>query len=575
MSLLDRYIAALRARATSAEVPCKEAARLLEFTNNHLQEHGSIFQRFLPSGRLRDDVDPMPASAYNDIYKWTMLPVMRAAEESRDGVYCTVSVNIRDAELRRQLLQSAQAGTPLFKSVEAEVRSMAKRVFDRDLFKRVVEDKNVPFWDSSTFDLVCGPADSPRQLAQEVSVDTTSAEPRMPTKGTVLVQLFVAHDNRLGENRVYIEATGPWCLVTWLETPLMQAVYEALLRDKMRQKYAQQSDATAQEDADAGWYAEWLADAMIRCVKSTDATIQAKLRTVLMSGRRTGGMPLVMLQELYHCYELKDAAGNSFNLGTSNVLVHYWVKDAGVPLTVGPTGTHAHELQMVIGALLADMDDAVGCPLSSAVSHALYFYLSLPRGNTKEQARKVLMPFLPDTLGTEAFLKTAAELAVPHGIQKDEPLLDAFGTARHDSGDMATFKEVCQTYGFKGGFMASEIGSKEDLQQASSLNFVAMGAGGFFGDSESAWDSGSKSISMAAKMLRVYEGPNLARTASHPMKTGDATGKFEADGLLSTDDIARLQRRADAMRAADFKVSREELRSRFEEALRKFPQVGL
>ena len=32
-----------------------------------------------------------------------------------------------------------------------------------------------------------------------------------------------------------------------------------------------------------------------------------------------------------------------------------------------------------------------------------------------------------------------------------------------------------------------------------------MGAGGFFGDSENAWNSSVKNISMAAKMLRVYE----------------------------------------------------------------------
>eukprot|EP00971_Amphidinium_carterae_P013313 262387-Amphidinium_carterae.1 len=78
---------------------------------------------------------------------------------------------------------------------------------------------------------------------------------------------------------------------------------------------------------------------------------------------------------------------------------------------------------------------------------------------------------------------------------------------------------------------------------------------------------------MAAKMLRVYAGPELARTSSHPMKTGDSTGKFEADGLLSIEDMAKLQSRAEAMRAADIKVSRDELRSRFEAALRQFPQI--
>ena len=44
-------------------------------------------------------------------------------------------------------------------------------------------------------------------------------------------------------------------------------------------------------------------------------------------------------------------------------------------------------------------------------------------------------------------MKTVQPLKVPHGKQLDSPLLDAFGMARHDSGDMATFKATCQKYG--------------------------------------------------------------------------------------------------------------------------------
>ena len=34
---------------------------------------------------------------------------------------------------------------------------------------------------------------------------------------------FVARDEKLGEDRVFVEATGPWSRVTWLETSMMQA----------------------------------------------------------------------------------------------------------------------------------------------------------------------------------------------------------------------------------------------------------------------------------------------------------------------------------------------------------------
>mmetsp|Transcript_45943 Transcript_45943/g.109406 ORF Transcript_45943/g.109406 Transcript_45943/m.109406 type:complete len:616 (+) Transcript_45943:110-1957(+) len=612
MSLVEAFTTALRARATDAKNPSKEAERLVMFVDGHLAEVSEVLGRFKPSGRLREDVEPLPASAYNDFYKWTMLPVMRAVETARGAVHCTVSVNVRDSELRSRLLHSAKTGTELFKHVSEEVYNMAARRFDRDRFVHVAKMRNVPGWDNDVVDSVCGPPDKPRCLAEEVAIDIGCRQPKMPSAmNKVLVQIYVGYDNRLREERVFFEATGAWHLVTWLETPLMQAVYDALLREEMRHRSWPLGVASETAADDSGWYSlrmqtcwtrsscpgvggsdkeaasssrrvysddvwypQWLADAMIRCVKSTDAAIKAKLKTVLMTGRRTGGMPLILLQELYHVHELKDDAGNSLNLGTSSVLAHYWLNDANVPLKIGPSGTHAHELQMVLGALLAEVDDELGCPLSSALSHALYFYLSLPLGDTKEPGRKVLMPFLPDTLGTTSFLKTAAQLVVPRGKQKGEPLLDSFGTARHDSGDMANFQKLCKELGFKGGCMASEIGTADDLMKASKLGFVAMGAGGFFGDSENAWDSSVRNISMAAKMLRVYEGPELRRTSSHPMKTGDSSsggaGKFEADGLLSAAEVAELQRRAAALAACEIKVKPAELQARFEELVDKF-----
>merc|ERR1719502_1264414 len=117
--------------------------------------------------------------------------------------------------------------------------------------------------------------------------------------------------------------------------------------------------------------------------------------------------------------------------------------DAGVPpeLVAKASGTHAHELSMVLGALLGDIDDQAGMPLSQIVGHALYFYKSRPQGDVRDAARKPLMPMLPDTLGTKAFMAAAAKLKVPAGPMKDDAILNIFGAARQDSGGLDGFKK--------------------------------------------------------------------------------------------------------------------------------------
>merc|ERR1719282_1478621 len=128
-----------------------------------------------------------------------------------------------------------------------------------------------------------------------------------------------------------------------------------------------------------------------------------------MTGRRTGGLGLIMLQGLY----LKQAFKKF--IGTSSPTARYMSLEAGVPPERVPHagGTHAHELSMVLGAVIGDIDDKAGMPLSQAVGHMLYFLKSSPQGDVQDASRKKLMPMLTDTLGTRAFMKTISMLKVP------------------------------------------------------------------------------------------------------------------------------------------------------------------
>jgi hypothetical protein len=303
------------------------------------------------------------------------------------------------------------------------------------------------------------------------------------------------------------------------------------------------------------------------------------MKGALFTGRRTGGLSLMILQGLYAQQAFRSPDGTSMLLGTSSVTSHYLSLAAGVAPAHVPAcaGTHAHELQMTMAAILGDLDDQCGMPLSHVVSHILYFYRSKPQGDVKEGARKSLMPMLPDTLGSRAFMRTASKLRVPFGVHKGEPVLSVVGAARQDSGGLEAFRDLMGEFGFKGALMASEIETSADLTEASRVGYKLFGAGGFMGDSEKAWDGTKTNISMAVKVLRVYVGGSGVASAFPPVKTGEVStdgtikeDKFEIDGTLPREKFEHARLRTQALCEAAPKVSDQELQDLFERALRKY-----
>mmetsp|Transcript_85978 Transcript_85978/g.199910 ORF Transcript_85978/g.199910 Transcript_85978/m.199910 type:complete len:576 (-) Transcript_85978:65-1792(-) len=518
---------------------------------------------------------PLPASCFNDFYKFTMMPVMRTVEQAHGDVRCTFSVNIRDADCRRRLHESATgaASPELYEEMRRRLSRLASRTFDRSTFERCVAEHSVPGWGGKTLDAVCGTSKEPRRLVQEFRAEPSCSTPQAPSSpGDVLLQLFVARDERLGEERVFVEATGPWHRVTWLETSMMQAVYESLFRDQKRREYGVEAHSGVWDDS--SWFPLWLAQAFCRCVRSVEAATSAGLRGVLMTGRRTGSAALMILQALYIQCKCQKTSGM---LGTSSVSARYMSLDAGVNPVLVPkcAGTHAHELPMVIGALLGEADDQVGMPMSQVVSHMLYFFTSMPQGDVRGAGRRVLMPILPDTLGSRAFMTVAKRLRVPLGLHKGAPVLSVVGTARQDSGSLEAFQKLMEECGFTGALMASEIEVPEDLVLAAKLGYKLFGAGGFMGDSEKAWDPSKNNLSMAVKVLRVYV--NGEKCAFTPVKTGDTQdegvikeGKFEADAALSPEELQTAKERAQLLAAAKPKVDDASLQDIFDKTLRTF-----
>ena len=461
-----------------------------------------------------------------------MLPVIRHIEtcdKFKDvPIHVTFGVNIRDEDYRKKLSNNNKNNKSLANKVRESLEKLKDRKFDRELFNKIIENKNLKISDD-TINLICGPKGSSRSLIDKV-VDNKYI-PNKNEKDEVIVSFFKDKDIKLDkEIRYYIEATGPWHKVTWLETTLMQCVYETLLKDKL--------------EKEGKSYSTWLFEALTRCVKSVDAINELTqkhlhpFKGALFTGRRTGGYAFLLLQNLYVKDNYKEC------LGTSSV--DAWNKinkleQEGRSLI--PIGTHAHELSMVLSALLHEANSDT-YPITQIIGHYLYYLYSNDSNDEK-------IPMLPDTLGTEAFMNVASKITINTKDKSEKPFMEIIGSARQDSGNMDNFVKIMDKYKFNGSIMASEIENTKSLEEAYELKhsdgsyaYTLFGAGGYFGDSEKAWNNSKKNISMAVKASRIFV--NYEETSIKPIKTGNSknNGKLEINGLLSKDKFNIAKERA-------------------------------
>ncbi|KAJ1634207.1 hypothetical protein T492DRAFT_865378 [Pavlovales sp. CCMP2436] len=84
----------------------------------------------------------LPACAFNDLYKWSMLPVIRSIERDH-------------APERDALARAAAEGGTLHARVNWALSALSRRLFDRSVFMGAAEGLGL---DAQTVDSICGPA---------------------------------------------------------------------------------------------------------------------------------------------------------------------------------------------------------------------------------------------------------------------------------------------------------------------------------------------------------------------------------------------------------------------------------
>lgn len=517
--------------------------------------------------------EQLTADAFNDFYKWTMLNVVRKTEDIAGFVEVTFGVDFRE-ERTRQALKNPD-GILVGKILE-NLKKLTERKFDSKVFAELTKPggprarlyEDFP----DTIDKICGPEGAEHTLIDMVYSAPYNRTPEDRNKVTLAFYYDAEKDKHI------IQFTGPWHRVTWGETSVMQCVYETIHMHELETNKIS--------------YSDWLYGALLRCAKSVAITrlIQglAKKRAgvvhpmnpALFTGRRTGGIEFLLLQNLFfadHFLQASPAPAPAAHslllsypdphaticLGTSSVTSWYKLNSIGLPC-LSPAGTHAHELSMVLSIVFAPLDiNKYNLPLTQLVGHLMYHEMTWKKTGG-------LMAMLPDTLGTRAFMK-AANAVLVDGV----PFIRKFHTGRQDSGKhLKNFMMNMEMFNYTGMKMASEIDTIETLIEALYNEFDSFGAGGFFGDSVKVWGPNVSSTSMAVKAVKVVcpsngaaidfaklpyldetnEDPSII--VGYPIKTGDPDelldislpSKLSLNPLLLEDKATAIKDRAIAVR---------------------------
>jgi nicotinic acid phosphoribosyltransferase len=510
---------------------------------------------------------PFSASWYVDTYKPFMFPVMDAFCETND-TYVTIALDIRPPSGKNfDIMDNMNTSGKLRGDIFSKLKSLKSRKFGKEEIDFALQDpKFENFKKYFEGDNFIG-----KPLVDEVVWHKFT--PNDENKDKVTVSFFESN------GRWHIEVYGPWNRATFLETILMQVVYESVLR----------YDLAIREIS----YEEWLERTLRSTAYSVAYTMLLntvtgkKITPALFAGRRTGSAEGLLLinyflatyfnldpeniddrktMDLVNEFSLNDGPvqdhveySKKFScLGTSSFYCSYLLNKHGLKY-LAPVGTHAHEMQMVPSAMYSYLDED-GLPFSQVLGHMIW----------RELVQKIIpgqkMTILPDVISTKGLLKAFFLTLDINGSRFIECLEG--GIARQDSGQMEDFIRNILGAGLNSMIlMASEISTTRDLLDAFRLGYHTFGAGGFFGDSEKVWFGGS-SYSMAAKVIQVeYNDPRNpeSRLVGYPTKLGDpkSYGDNSIQGKLSLSAHLDAETRAQVVEV----LTKMRIRSNLEEDL--------
>ena len=450
----------------------------------------------------------MDSTTANDYYKWTMALNFNEIAQRHGPQMVKFLVDFRTPRVSEMVMKSQE----LQEKIRNALSSLASRPHDPATLASIPNPKVRGFFES---------CDLPDTIADLLILDRTVDLSQMSPESRPVISFYIGSDC-YGNVGPIIEICGRHEYASWLETSVLQVLFEIIRREDNHTRGISEVDA--------------LFESLYRTHLSMVATDgkPASLETVIyMAGRRTQGPLFLLLANLY-----LDQLSVKFK-GTSSVWAWNILANVlKIPLKkFVPLGTHAHELSMLLGGMGWGKYGQI-------VGHYLYWLTHISGTET---------PFLalPDTFGTECFLEVGQRIFIKLPNGQEVPFLSLIKGFRQDSGRISEFVKLVRSVLVrsvlpKAKVLASEIGSPTDLEEAVSAGCFALGTGGFCGDSEKAFEEALRkvfprlqfvsSIEFACKIGQVGDNCNVG-------KYGDSAGKRKGNNLGCTPE--EYQRRLD------------------------------
>lgn len=437
----------------------------------------------------------MDSTMANDFYKWTMALTFNSIAQRHGPQMVKFLVDFRTPRVSEMVMKSRE----LQQKIRNALSSLASRPHDRATLTSIPNLKVRGFFESMCY--------LPDTLADPIIRDCTVNLSEMDPDSKPVISFYIGPDC-YGKVGPIIEICGRHEYASWLETSVLQALFEIIRREDNLERGISEVDA--------------LFESLYRTHLSMIATDgkPASLETVIyMAGRRTQGPLFLLLANLY-LDQLSVKFKGTSSVWAWNILTN--VLRIQLKKFV-PMGTHAHELSMLLGGMgLGKYGQIAG--------HYLYWLNHISGTKT---------PFLalPDTFGTECFLKVGKRIYVKLPDGQIVPFLSLIDGFRQDSGSISEFVELVRSVIPTAKVLASEIGSLADLEEAVRAGCFALGKGGFCGDSEKAFEKFLRevfpslqfisSIEFACKIGQVGDNCNVG-------KYGDSVGKRKGNTLGCT-----------------------------------------
>lgn len=471
----------------------------------------------------------------NDFYKFVMGPIL-----SQFNVLNTFNADFRDIKTKEEI---QNPNSPVITKLINNLEELKDRYITEDNVSQCVSinPKLQKFYSRAGTSLF------KEALVSEIIVGRgPNKEDDENLRKEMRTFLYVYYDfnAKTKRNEWIIQSRGMCAKNSWVETPLMQIIYQTFLED-----YCEKNGITKEQ-----YIATCIVREIITIIELNEKTT---CKYALFAGRRSCFPEFLILQN-YIFFKLMDPEKI---IGSSSMWSILSLRQMGFDIPYPWVGTIAHEMFMMAQAMFKDYDDNEdNVSVSQAI--VLYMYMILVH---KEGTP---FPCLPDTLGTRACFRALESVMITvtneDGSTSEKSLLECLGMLRKDSGEMKDFQDLINEYPelLKAKIMNSEIGNILEAILSNQAGIMIIGAGGLFGEAQIPDEFLSEEeriilglnakLKMAVKVTEVTiskeeEEENTYENV-YPVKTGDGkdAGKLSIHPNITTkvfDDTMRKIKR--------------------------------